>query len=391
MTHTTRKPPRSAKLPSQGPKTLPNSATAIEYIGPETFVTRRFPMPMVADDEMIVEVTLCGVDGSEVHMFRGELDWIDDIAPVIFGDEILGRVAALGETAAATRGLDVGDRVVIEARWPCDGCRSCDADQYYLCERNGLKSGYAATTSADKPHLWGGYATHVFVPREALVYRVPDRLPDTTALVACSALANGVRWAERGGVRDGGHVVIIGPGAQGICCAVGALDLGATVTLVGLTQDHPRMAIAEQFGVKQLVEIDPEVDTDTTARDIIARYGAADVVIEVAGALSAKELALKVVAALGTVVSVAVPSQPTQPINWLQLLSREITIVSLASHPHSVEPAFALASALLERGMDLGDLVTDILPLESAEHAVRLAGYEFEARPVKVALAPTRS
>ncbi|WP_179274066.1 hypothetical protein [Rhodococcoides fascians] len=51
-----------------------------------------------------------------------------------------------------------------------------------------------------------------------------------------------------------------------------------------------------------------------------------------------------------------------------------------------MEPAFELATALLARGMDLGDLISDVLPLSRAEEAVRLAGYEYDARPVKVAL-----
>ncbi|OZD68992.1 hypothetical protein CH263_08920 [Rhodococcus sp. 06-1059B-a] len=342
-------------------------------------------MPAVSDDDMIVEVTMCGVDGSEVHMYRGEFEWLNALAPVIFGDEIIGRVAAIGDNAAQTRGLKLGDRVTIESRWPCNTCKTCLAGQYYLCETYGLQSGYSATTSANPPYLWGGYATHVFVPPQALVYRIPEALSDRTALIACSALANGVRWAAGGGVTKDQHVVVVGPGAQGICCAVAAVDLGATVTLVGLSSDRARLDMAQRLGVHQVCEIDRAPSTNA-ARTIIDRFGRADVVIEVAGSQSAKQLALDVVAPLGTVVNVSVPSSPEQTINWLNLLVNEIRIVSFASHPHSVEPAFELATALLARGMDLGDLISDVLPLSRAEEAVRLAGYEYDARPVKVAL-----
>jgi D-arabinose 1-dehydrogenase-like Zn-dependent alcohol dehydrogenase len=100
-------------------------ARAIVYAGPEQLVAREFPLPEVGDDGMIVEVVLCGVDGSELHMFKGELAWLNALAPLIFGDEIVGRVARIGEAAARGRNLKPGDLIAIEARWPCGQCEYC--------------------------------------------------------------------------------------------------------------------------------------------------------------------------------------------------------------------------------------------------------------------------
>lgn len=364
-------------------------ATAVVYEGPEKFEIKDFPLPALGPGDMLVEVILCGVDGSELHMYRGEFEWLNDVAPVIFGDEILGRVVEIGEDVKAARGLQVGDRVVVESRWPCQGCRTCDSGQYYLCERRGsVFEGYGTLPSAEPPHLWGGYATHTFVPAEALAYKVPEELSDTTALIACSPLANGIRWVEAGRTKEDDHVVVVGPGTQGLACALAAVRLGARVSIVGLESDRERLRIAEVFGVAGTFTIAPDDTVADTVASITAANGPVDVTIETAGAGSAKDLALQLLRPLGVMVNVSVASPANQPVNWMTLLQREITVVNPMSHPHTVDRAFALAVKLLDDGIDIGTWITHTFGLPDAATAIATASYQLEARPVKVALSP---
>lgn len=367
---------------------MTNTARVVAYLAPETFAIQEIPLPDLAEDEMIVEVVLCGVDGSELHMYKGEFSWLNELAPVVFGDEIIGRVQKIGNKAAADRDLEVGDLVTVESRWPCDGCRTCDRGQYYLCERRNVFSGYGTLPMSEKPGLWGGYATHVFVPAHALVYRVPAALSERTALIACSPLANGLRWVECGNTRSGDHVTVIGPGTQGLACALAAVRKGATVTLVGLESDADRLAKAREFGVTSTVAIARGEAVETTVHRIRDAGGEADVVVETAGSGSAKQLALTLVRPMGTVVNVSVTTPAEQPVDWPSLLQREITLVNPLSHPNAVDDAFALAVELLEEGIDIGTWVTDVYPLEEADTAIRAAAYLLDTRPVKVALRP---
>ncbi|WP_166875344.1 zinc-binding dehydrogenase [Salinibacterium sp. ZJ450] len=350
-----------------------------------------YPIPKIGDDDLLLEVIMCGVDGSELAMYRGAFDYVNDRVPVIFGDEIIGRVAQIGNAASARRGLAVGDRVVVEARWPCaEGCHTCNRGQYYLCERRGLKNGYGTLSAKDAPHLWGGYSTHTFVPPEAVVYPVPDDLSDRTALIACSPFANGIRWAEATDVAAGGHIAVIGPGPQGLSCALAAIATGRRATLIGLEADSERLKLAEGFGATTFVttrDSDPDAIVQTAA-DIVAQHGPVDAVIEVSGSPAGKSLAMHVVRALGTVVSSASPNPSIQPFDWRLLMWKEVTVKGRISHPNTVETAFEKARELRDRGVDVGDWITHVFPLDDVAGAIRTAAYQTEERPIKVALDP---
>jgi threonine dehydrogenase-like Zn-dependent dehydrogenase len=94
---------------------------------------------------------------------------------------------------------------------------------------------------------------------------VPDDLSDRAAIIAASPLSNGIRWAEATDAPAGGHIAIIGPGPQGLSCAIAAIDAGYVVTVVGLPSDKDRLARAATFGARTHV-IEPATDPEASAR-----------------------------------------------------------------------------------------------------------------------------
>lgn len=368
-------------------------ATALVYDGPGSVGMREFPLPAIGPDDVLVEVALAGVDGSEVHMLRGEMRRMNELAPVIFGDEIVGTVARIGERAAVRRGLAQGDLVIVEARWPCHDCPACLAGQYYLCAREGQGeggTGYGWISCTEPPHLWGGYASHVFVPADALVHRVPDGMSRETALVCASVLANSYRWTRVAGVEMGSTVLVLGPGPQGLGCALASIARGADVFVAGLERDAARLALGSELGVDGTVALPDAEGHDACVEAIANATGDApvDVVIEAAGAQATKDLAVSTVRPMGTIANVAVSAPARASVDWFQMLLKEITIVSPLGHPDSVGPSLRMASRLIARGIDPGRLVSHVFPLAQAEEALRMAAYELEERPVKVAIAP---
>ncbi|NKX56555.1 zinc-dependent alcohol dehydrogenase [Arthrobacter mobilis] len=365
------------------------TATAVVYEAPRTFSLRELPLPEVGPDDVLLEVTLCGVDGSELHMFNGELEMFNGRAPLIFGDEIVGRIAAIGEAAREERGLDMGDFVTVESRWPCpEGCRHCDRGQYFICLNNTGHRGYGSIPLAEAPSLWGGYASHVYVPRNALLYRIPPQLSERAALFACSVLANGLRWTEVSGAGPGKTVVVIGPGPQGLASVLAAVRAGSAVVSVGLERDAERLAAASSLGAAHTVAIAPGENPGETAERIRALVGEVDIVIEGAGFAPAKQLAYEVVSPLGTVTNVAVASPIEQPVNFQQMLMKEIKMLNPMSHPHTVGKSLDLAVELLENGLDVGRLVTHEFALRDAAAAIDVAANRTEESPIKVVLNP---
>jgi threonine dehydrogenase-like Zn-dependent dehydrogenase len=316
-------------------------------------------------------------------MYRGEFDNVNQRAPLIFGDEIIGRVVAAG--SPVERDVAVGDRITVEARWPCAGCRMCDRGQYYSCENNPRNEGYGHSGLAKAPGLWGGYATHVFVPKGALVYRVPNELDLESALIACSVLANGVRWNEYVGIGSGDRVAILGPGPQGLACAAVALRAGARVVSIGVAHDAERLAAATRLGVDAALVVTPG-EEDQLLEQVRDLFDEVDYVIEASGATAAKALATRLVRNQGTILNISVSSAP---VDWMTLLRKEVTIKHARSHPHSVEPALKLAVDLASEGTNLGELITHRFGLSQAAHALEVAAFNTDERPIKVVLVPS--
>lgn len=364
---------------------------AVIFERAESFVVRPVTLPPVGPEDMLVKVLLCGVDGSELHMYRGELPWFNARVPIIFGDEIIGRVAQIGASAAQARGMKVGDRITIEARWPCNRCRCCEDGQYYLCENNPDGRGYGTISMNEAPGLWGGYATHVFVPGETLTYPVPEELTLDAALVSCSLLANSLAWVRQAGLKEGGTLAVIGPGPQGIGCALVAADQGAKVVLLGLERDAERLAFAESLSPAIHGVISRAEDVVTTVERITDILGDVDVVIEAAGVPAAKDLAFAAVRRTGRVLQVSIPFPHVQPVDWQMALLKELTILNPVSHPHAVAPALALGVDLARRGIDVGRFVSHRFGLDDAAEAIEVASYRRAESPIKVVLDPTLS
>lgn len=364
-------------------------ARAAVYEGPERVVIRDFPLPTVGTGEMLVEVVVAGVDGSEVHQFRGEVAAINEVAPVILGDEIVGRVVEVGRCASEVRRVDKGDLVVVEARWPCSECDFCRHGQYYMCEKGWVGRGYGRTSCAKPPYLWGAYATHVFVPSDALVYRVPQGMDADTALITGSVLANALRWTEP--VKLGQTVVVIGPGPQGLCCGLLAVLRGAdAVVVVGREQDSERLAMARRLGATATVTFGANMTAAEVAGEVFQAIGrrGVDVVIEAAGSQSAMDLAVEVVRPQGKIVHVSVSSPRRLNVDFHALLFKEVAVLNPYSHPLMVRRSLDLGLKLADKGVNLSALITHSFGLERAEQALRTAGYEYGERPIKVVIRP---
>ena len=158
---------------------------------------REIPTP--AADEVSVKVTVCGVCRTDLHL--AELELLPRRARVTPGHEVVGRVAALGETSSR---FSVGDRVGIAwLRRTCGRCAACRRGSENLC-RASLYTGWDAD---------GGFADYAVVP-EAFAYAIPDAFTDEQAApLLCSGII-GYRALRRARVPAGGRLGIYGFGAS---------------------------------------------------------------------------------------------------------------------------------------------------------------------------------
>jgi propanol-preferring alcohol dehydrogenase len=176
--------------------------------------------PVPAPDEVLVEVSACGMCRTDLHVVEGDLPVRR--ANVIPGHQIVGRVETVGD---GVNDLKVGERVgVAWLHRTCGICAFCRAGRENLCER-------AEFTGWTVP---GGYAEYA-VAHASFVYRLPEGFTDLQAApLLCAGIigyralrltglgADGKAWA-------GARLGIYGFGAAGHVCIQVARARGAEV------------------------------------------------------------------------------------------------------------------------------------------------------------------
>src|SRR5260221_12520560 len=111
---------------------LPETMPAAVFMGLRDVAVEDRPTPEARPGELLLEVSHCGICGSDLHFL---LEW-GGRAGVIEGHEYSGTVAALGP---GVDGWAVGERAIGGPSPPCGRCGYCLAQRTSLCvERGGL-------------------------------------------------------------------------------------------------------------------------------------------------------------------------------------------------------------------------------------------------------------
>ncbi len=360
------------------------SSRAVVLTGPGKIELRSFPLPKIGEDEGLLRVELVGVCGSDPGIFSGRSTRGQRPYPIILGHEIVGRVVEMGRAARDRRGLELGDRVVLEYAFGCGSCDMCLCGNYTLCEANFT---YGSMISCkEPPHLFGGYSDYVYIHPRAMVHKIGEEISPEVGVLVCAVLGNAIRWLRQiGGVSIGDPVVIIGPGQQGLAGVAVAREAGAEpVMVVGLGRDAPRLAMAQELGAHLSIDAEKEDPVQTVAKATGGKM--ARVVMDVSGSPAGAGLALALAGKKGTVVLPGIyKKEVTLPLD--QAVFKELRLLGVFSHDfQAVRPALKMAR---QGKYPLERLVSHRFPLEQAERALRLVGGEEPGQmPLKVVIDP---
>ena len=162
------------------------------------------PTPELAQGEILVRVTACGVCRTELDEVEGRLP--PTRLPIVPGHQIVGVVDALGPSGFEERGgLLAGQRVGIAWIYSaCGRCEFCRAGLENLCPE-------FKATGCD---VDGGYAQLVVVPA-AFAHPLPDSLSDLDAAPLLCAGAIGYRAVRLSQIGEGQILGLMGFGASG--------------------------------------------------------------------------------------------------------------------------------------------------------------------------------
>ena len=262
--------------------------------------------------------------------------------PHIPGHEFSGEVVELGDGVTEPA---PGARVGVEVHVGCGACDRCREGLYNLCLNYGRRETGHAHIGFTVP---GGLAEYVSVPASAL-----HVLPAGVGLDDGAWTDNlGVAlWAlERGRVAAGENVIVVGPGAIGLCAAQLARALGARVTVVGRGE--------------RLMRAQPFADRVVDEKDVATLHGSADAVVEFAGTADAARDALLLARRGGRVVLGGATGQGVElsGVDLSTIVRGHLDVLGSVANPRRVS---GRALALLAEGkVDVRSLTTHHFPLE---------------------------
>ena len=310
------------------------------------------PTPAPGAGEALVRVAFCGVCGSDLHRFRGDLPLIS-VTP---GHEISGIVdsVAPGVTAVAP-----GDRVCVEPLVPCGDCRYCRTGHHQLCAHAHYLAG----------DVDGGFAEFVIVPA-TMLHRLPDSMPlEQAALMEPLAVA--VHAVRQGGVGPGSSVCVLGAGTIGLLVLQAARANGAGQVLI--TAKHAHQAeVATSLGADGVIVADADVTAEVGR--LTDGEGVDCVVETVGGHAPTPALAMDIARKRGSVVIVGGFAAP-QPVDFRQMVMKELHIVG--SHTYDYGPN-------MQRDFEvaLGLVASGRVQLESL-HAAHVSARQAFRTPVR--------
>jgi alcohol dehydrogenase len=337
-----------------------------------------YPLPKIGPRDTLIKMKMCGVCGSDLHLYRGE--W-DPPYPRIQGHELFGEVVEIGAEAAEKHAVQVGDPVNVEILIPCKDCYYCERGNYARCDKMYI---FGLMKCDSPPHFWGGFGPYLFVPFDARVHRFPpDVIPE--AAVLTEPLATAVRACKLSQISIGTSVVVIGPGPIGLVTTAAAKSYGANpVILVGTNEK--RLALGTQFGADYLIKVErgtPRQEVAEKVRQYIDEHGMlAEVVLEAAGTVQAQKMGLGLLRKTGllTIIGAIGDNEYVELDTYNEILLGEMRIQGINLSGFGYEPAVEIINS---KRFPLQDLVTHKFPLRDLGRAFEVAEQRI-GDPIKV-------
>lgn len=312
-------------------------------------------------DEVLVEMTVAGVCGSDTHAAAGHHPFVP--LPYFPGHEVVGVVRRIG---AEVTGVAVGDRVTVEPTLPCWHCKMCTTGRSNLCESlRFFGCGYEQ----------GGMADFFTIPANR-VFVLPAGMSDLEA-VLIEPLSTPVHAVRISSGVEGKAVVIIGAGTIGLLVLAAARHAGARRII--MTDMLPsKRARALRLGADAVV--------DAGAGDVVAAARvelgeSADVVFDCVAVQSTVDQALRLAMKAGTVMVVGVPARPVVvPLPEIQDL--QVRIQGSATY---LREDYETAITMIRAGeVTPADFITSQYPLQQAAAAFATSAGGEEVKVVLV-------
>ena len=345
------KPRRAGALRKNGAE-----MTAMVLRSDRSIGLERRPTPIPRGDQVLVDIDLCGICGSDLHAPQTPEVYLGGF---IMGHEPVGRIARVGRDVA---GWHAGQRVCINPNGDtCGVCEACRSGRLNHCIPATLER--AVGLQAD-----GALAAQVAVSPKTL-HALPDEMGRVeSAWVEPAATA--LRAVLLAGDLTGRSVLVVGGGPIGQLCCRLARHFGARrVWLSEPSPERRRHADASQ--------VDRAFDPSVETAEIEGLK--ADAVIECSGSEPGVRSALAAARSEGTIVVVGAGHAGLDP---LTILIKELRVQGSFTY---VDEFTEVIPLLTDGRLQVADLTSEIAGIDDAPAAFERLR---DASTMKILIAP---
>jgi L-iditol 2-dehydrogenase len=305
------------------------------------------PRPEVGPNDVLVKMRACGICGSDAfYISIGGIPPRQGHTPL--GHEPAGEVVEVG---AAVTGISVGDHVVVNPMAAPSGI---------------IGNGGAQGALAD-------YLLVEDAVRGKTLEVVPEQIPwEVVALNEPMAVArHGVNQTQP---KPSDKVVVFGAGPIG---------LGATIAYKSLGVEHVVVADLIPARLEKALKVGADAVINSADDDVVKRlielHGAGeamfpgkagtDIYFDAAGAPAVINTALAAAKNGATLGVVAVHKEPV-PVDFINIMSNEITIVGSMGYPDEI---FEVTQDIIANWEKYAVIVSHTIPFDNVDEALRMA------------------
>jgi 2-desacetyl-2-hydroxyethyl bacteriochlorophyllide A dehydrogenase len=312
--------------------------------GAREIKTENVPDPICAPHGVIIKVRLCGICGSDLHVYKQ-----DGQEGTIFGHEFSGDIVEVG---SQVEGIIKGMRVTAVGYMPCKKCWWCLQGKFHRCTNMALL-GY---------QLPGAMAEYVHVPFAVLgrnVFHLPDVLTyeDGASLEPITISYFSVNRAQP---KNNEIVAVIGMGVIGLY-TIQMLRVFGVGKIIASGHRKARLNAAKISGADVVVDAAAE-DTVQAVMEATSNLGV-NTVVECAGKQETFDQSVSITRGGGQIMLVGIYEEP---LKWdpKPVIRKNISLIGCLGGN------FPQAIKLLKDGkVKIKGMITHVFPLEEATGA----------------------
>lgn len=312
------------------------------YEGNKTFTVKEKEITAPAAGEVRIKVAYCGICGSDVHIYHGNMDSRVSI-PETVGHEMSGTIDAIGE---GVEGYAVGDKVVVR---PLDNRLEDASDKGHSHIAKKLKF-IGIDSEGALQQYWNIMAF--------TLHKLPAET-DLKLAALIEPLAVACHDVRRSALKEGEVAVVLGGGPIGTLVAMVARSTGAKVIVSEMNPTRIEMLKGMGFDV-----VNPAEQNLLDYVTEVSNGALADVVFEVAGVQATLNTMTEIAGLCARIVVVAIHAQP-KPVDLKMMFWRELTVLGARVYEYE---DYETAIALVAKGeLPLETIISNVAPLDKIQ------------------------